>query len=78
MSLGSDQAVLAEQLLRERDRAEELNMRLSKSAKELNDASLRENELRNELGQKEKELAIVKHEIKVGRRILMFVRKSKS
>ncbi len=55
---------LTEQLARERDRAEELNNRLTKSAKDLGDAGRREAELRSDLGRKEKDLALIKHEVK--------------
>ena len=61
---GPDSAVLAEQLARERDRAQELNNRLNKSSKELSDASQREAELRGDLGAKEKDLALLRHQLK--------------
>lgn len=64
LNLGSDSSILAEQLSRERDRAEELNNRLNKSAKELNDANQREADMRVEVGKREKDLALVKHELK--------------
>ena len=62
--MGSDNGVLAEQLLRERDRAEELNNRLNKAAKEVSEAGQRESELRTGLGAKEKELALLRHQLK--------------
>ena len=46
------------------ERLEELNNRLNKSSKELADANQREDEMRSELGRKEKDLALVKHELK--------------
>ncbi len=64
INLGPDTGILAEQLLRERERAEELNNRLNKSAKDLADSGQREAGLRTEVGQKEKEIALVRHEIK--------------
>ena len=46
------------------ERLEELNNRLNKSSKELADANQREDEMRSELGRKEKDLALVRHEVK--------------
>jgi len=55
LNLGaSDSGVLAEQLLRERERAEELNNRLNKAVKDLAEAGRTEADLRSESGTKEK------------------------
>lgn len=59
---------MAEQLLRERDRAEELSNRLSKIKDELSESGQRETDLRSHLGKKEKEVALVKHELKEAQR----------
>ena len=64
LNMGADGGILAEQLLRERDRAEELNNRLNKTVKDLSEAGQREAELRGEMGSKEKELALVRHQLK--------------
>ncbi len=45
-----DVAMLNDQLSRERERAEDLSNRLTKSIKEMGDASTRENELRTAIG----------------------------
>ncbi len=68
MNLGHDTGILAEQLLRERERAEELNNRLNKSAKDISDAGQREAELRVDLGKKEKDIALIRHELKEAQR----------
>ena len=59
---------MAEQLLRERDRAEELTNRLAKIKEELSESGQREADLRSNLGKKEKETALVKHELKEAQR----------
>ncbi len=64
LNLGPDTGILAEQLLRERERAEELNQRLNKSSKDMADSGRREAELRSEVGKREKEMALMKHELK--------------
>ena len=63
-----DNSILAEQLLRERDRAEELANRFAKIKEELTEAGQREADLRSHLGKKEKEVALVKHELKEAQR----------
>ena len=55
---------MTDQLLRERERCEELVGRLNKVNKELSDANQRENEIRTTVGKKDKEIALVKHNIK--------------
>ena len=60
--------MLNEQLLRERERCEDLTSRLSKSINELSEASTRENELRTSLSKKDKDLALAKHELKDSQR----------
>ena len=47
------------------ERLEELNNRLNKSSKELADANQREDEMRSELGRKEKDLALVSMELEI-------------
>ena len=47
------------------ERLEELNNRLNKSSKELADANQREDEMRSELGRKEKDLALVSLELEI-------------
>jgi chromosome segregation ATPase len=61
---GADTGIIAEQLLRERERAEELNNRLKQSSKDVAESNNRESELRSDLGRKEKDFALVKHELK--------------
>ena len=63
-----DNSILAEQLLRERDRAEELANRFAKIKEDLTEAGQREADLRSHLGKKEKEVALVKHELKEAQR----------
>jgi len=57
-------AATAEQLMRERERSDDLVARLNKVNKELGDANQREAEMRTGLGKKEKEMALVKHDLK--------------
>lgn len=64
----SETSIFAEQLLRERERAEELTNRLNKLNKELSEANQREGDVRTNLGKKEKEFALVKHELKEAQR----------
>ena len=64
----ADTSILAEQLLRERDRADELSNRFAKIKEEFAEAGQREAELRSHLGKKEKEVALVKHELKEAQR----------
>ena len=61
----ADTSIVTEQLLRERDRAEE---RFAKIKDELTEAAQREADLRSHLGKKEKEVALVKHELKEAQR----------
>eukprot|EP00094_Tigriopus_californicus_P011701 TCALIF_11305-PA protein Name:"Similar to ROCK2 Rho-associated protein kinase 2 (Bos taurus)" AED:0.07 eAED:0.07 QI:570/0.90/0.91/1/0.81/0.83/12/913/1380 len=64
VNLGAEASVLTDQLIRERERNEEVNNRLNKQSKELNEANQRENELRSEVGKREKDIALIKHELK--------------
>ena len=64
MNLGADTSVLADQLLRERERTEEINNRLNKLSKELSDSNARESTLRDDMGKREKEIALIRHELK--------------
>ncbi len=64
----ADIANLNEQLVRERERCEDLTNRLGKSINELSDATTRENELRSALSKKDKDIAVAKHELKEAQR----------
>ena len=64
----ADTAMLNEQIMRERERCEDLTSRLSKSINELSEATDRENELRSNLSKKDKDLALAKHELKEAQR----------
>ena len=63
-----DATATAEQLIRERERSKELEMRLAKVNKEVSEANQRENELRAGFGKKDKEVALIKHELKEAQR----------
>lgn len=64
----SDSAMLTDQIQRERERCEDLTNRLAKSMKDLAEANTRENDIRTNLGKKDKDLALVKHELKEAQR----------
>lgn len=63
-----DTSILTDQLSRERERSDELSSRLSKSINELDEANQREVELRSSLGKKDKDNALIKHELKEAQR----------
>ena len=58
----------AEQLLREQSRSRELEARLGKVNKEVTEANQRENDLRAGVAKKDKEVALIKHELKEAQR----------
>ena len=60
----ADISMLNEQIQREKQMNDDLSNRLSKSIKDLNDGNTRENELRTALSKKDKDIALVKHELK--------------
>ena len=64
----AEMALLNDQLQREKEYTIDLNSRLQKSIKELSDANSRENDLRNALSKKDKDAALVKHDLKESQR----------
>ena len=52
-------------LERERERCEELVGRLSKANKDLSEFNQRETEMRAKIGEKDKEVALIRHDLKV-------------
>ena len=64
MNHHNDTGKLREQLDAEQQRSEELSIRLTKSIKDLNEANGRETELRTALSKKDKEVGLVKLELK--------------
>ena len=59
---------MPEEVFRERERVKELETRLAKISKDVTEANQRENELRAGLGKKDKEVALIKHELKEAQR----------
>ena len=59
---------MPEEVFRERERVKELETRLAKISKDVTEANQRENELRAGIGKKDKEVALIKHELKEAQR----------
>ena len=59
---------MPEEVFRERERVKELETRLAKISKDVTEANQRENDLRAGLGKKDKEVALIKHELKEAQR----------